>query len=98
MLVQRQHGFYSHALFPPVACRILPAAMRRSACLLALAGLAGMMFFWLIDPRWGVARLWGRPDYLIDAAHDAAAGTAVGIIGSAAVLGIGLWLMTRRTI
>ena len=70
---------------------------RRPGISLVLAGLAGVAFFWLTDPRYG----WARPvavagDNPIDAAHYMLVGTLVGVAGSAVVLLIGLWLMTRR--
>lgn len=70
---------------------------RRSALRLILAGLLAGAFFWLTDPRWGPA---GRavPRWaLVDAVNQATPGTVIGLAGSAIVLLIGLWLMTRRT-
>lgn len=62
---------------------------------LILAGLAGLAFFWLTDPR----RLPGR--WLVgdgvDAVNQTGMGTWVGLAGSALALAIGLWLLTRRT-
>ena len=70
---------------------------RRSALWLILVGLLAGGFFWLTDPRLGPAgRGVARYD-LIDVVHQAAPGTFIGLAGSAAVLLIGLWLMTRRT-
>ena len=69
---------------------------RRSGFSLVLAGVLGMLFFWLTDPRYG----WVRPETgaptIVDAIRQATPGTAIGIAGSALVLLIGLWLMTRR--
>jgi len=67
--------------------------MRRSGWILTLLGVAGVAFFWLTDPRYGLMQASGN---LIDAANQARLPTAVGIIGSALVLLIGLWLGTRR--
>jgi hypothetical protein len=68
--------------------------MRRSGWFLALLGVAGIVFFWLTDPRYGVMHSSGN---LIDNANEARLPTAVGIVGSVVVLGIGIWLGTRRT-
>jgi uncharacterized membrane protein len=70
---------------------------RRTGASLVVAGLLGVAFFWLTDPRYG----WAKPvavagDNPIDAAHYMLAGTVVGVVGSVVVLLIGLWLMTRR--
>lgn len=70
--------------------------MRRSGWILALAGLAGMVFFLLTDPRWGLARVWGPAVNPADAVYEASLGTLVGLAGSGIVLAIGLWLVTRR--
>jgi hypothetical protein len=67
--------------------------MRRSGWLLALLGVAGIVFFWLTDPRYGFVKPAGN---LIDAANEARLPTAVGIVGSVVVLTIGVWLGTRR--
>ena len=61
---------------------------------MALAGLMGALFFWLTDPRVGSSRATSYE--LIDRVIEARIGTTVGIAGSAIVLAIGLWLMTRR--
>lgn len=61
-----------------------------------LAGAAGGVFFWLSDPRWGVARLWVGSRGLIDAANEARPGTWVGMAASGLVLLVGLWLTSRR--
>jgi hypothetical protein len=68
--------------------------VRRSGVSLALAGVVGAMFFWLTDPRFGTAKAAGYE--LIDRVNEARIGTMVGVAGSAIVLLIGLWLMTRR--
>jgi hypothetical protein len=69
--------------------------VRRSGLTLALVGLSGGLLFWLTDPRFGETRRAGYE--LIDRVNQARIGTVVGIAGSAIVLLIGLWLMTRRT-
>ncbi len=84
---------------------------RRSGLTLLLLGLLGIAFFWLTDPHWGPTgnhladvhdwRHWlfvlrGSPDNAVDAANQARMGTIVGIVGSAGVLIVGLWLVTRR--
>ena len=71
---------------------------RRSGLSLVIAGILGVAFFWLTDPRWGwtgAADAASAPT-VIDAVRQASPGTFVGIAGSALVLLIGLWLMTRR--
>ena len=76
-------------------------------------GLAGALFFWITDPRFGPVmhraaesrldpRYWlfllrGSPDNLIDAANYAQLSTIVGVVGSAALLIVGVWLMSRKT-
>lgn len=67
---------------------------RRSGIGLVAAGLAGVLFFWLTDPRFGTQR---NAYDVIDRVNQAHVGTMVGIVGSVAVLMIGGWLMTRRT-
>ena len=68
--------------------------VRRSGLTLALAGLSGAGFFWLTDPRFGATR--NAAKEIIDRVNEAQIGTMVGVAGSAIVLLIGLWLMTRR--
>jgi hypothetical protein len=88
-------------------------ANRRSGIGLMLMGLAGTLFFWITDPRYGPAMhraadarldwryglflLRGSPDNLIDAANQARLSTIVGVVGSAALLIVGLWLTSRKT-
>lgn len=70
----------------------------RSALILTLFGLLGAAFFYSTDPTLGYARYWtaisANP---LDIAHQAWAGTVVGLIGSGVVVVIGLWLLTRRS-
>ena len=89
-------------------------ATRRSGLVLMLLGLLGAVFFVLTDPRLGPAgraraagaldwRHWlfvmrGSPDSPVDAAHEATLGTLIGLVGAAAMLLIGLWLLTRRRV
>jgi hypothetical protein len=69
--------------------------MPRSPRLLVLAGLLGLLFFWATDPRVGLtARLNGEGAR--DVANQSRVGTIVGATGSAAVLLVGAWLVTRR--
>jgi hypothetical protein len=70
---------------------------RRSGMRLCAAGLVGLLFFWLTDPRWGFIGRRMNADDLIDAINFGQYGTFVGLGGSAIVLLFGLWLMTRRT-
>jgi len=91
----------------------LTRTTRRSGMMLILLGLLGAAFFWLTDPHYGPAlgrgagwydpRTWistlrGSPGNLIDAYREASVATWVGLVGSAAVVGVGLWLLTRRTV
>ena len=63
---------------------------------LVIAGLLGIGFFWVTDPRYGLV---GKTDqFVIDAANQARIGTIVGVVGSAVVLVIGLWLLSRRAV
>jgi hypothetical protein len=89
-------------------------ATRRSGLVLVVLGVLGGLYFWLTDPRFGPAghrrpegaadvRYWlhvarGSPDNVVDAANTAWLVTLVGVAGSLAVLGIGVWLYTRRTV
>jgi hypothetical protein len=67
---------------------------RRSGLSLVLLGLAGVLFFWMTDRRYG----WWSDASTIDQANQALAGTVIGMVGSLTVLGIGLWLLTRKTV
>ena len=87
---------------------------RRSGAVLVVLGVLGAVYFWLTDPRLGPAghrkpegaadvRYWlhvarGSPDNVVDAANTAWPVTLIGAVGSLAVLGIGAWLYTRRTV
>jgi hypothetical protein len=68
----------------------------RSGLSLVAAGSVGLLFFWMTDPRSLIGRWLVGGE--IDAANQAAIGTMVGLIGSAAVLALGLWLLSRRTV
>jgi hypothetical protein len=70
---------------------------RRSGLSLTTAGVIGLLFFWLTDPRWGFLGRRMHADDLIDAINFGHPGTLIGMFGSGIVLLIGLWLMTRRT-
>jgi hypothetical protein len=68
--------------------------LKKSGLKLALAGLVGLLFFWLTDPVRGVGRK--NVEGIVDAMNEASWGTLAGLTGSAAILLIGLWIMTRR--
>jgi hypothetical protein len=68
----------------------------RSGLSLVIAGVIGLLFFWATDPRSLLGRWLVGGE--IDAANQAWVGTLVGLTGSAAVLLLGLWLLTRRTV
>jgi hypothetical protein len=69
---------------------------KRSGLSLVICGLLGIAYFWATDPRHGIIH--PVSENLIDAANEARMGTLVGIVGSAFVLVIGLWLLTRRAV
>ena len=86
---------------------------RRSGLTLLVLGLAGVAFFWLTDPRFGppvqrglpaydprswLAAMRGNPTNQVDAATDASVATLVGLAGSLSVVGVGLYLMSRRKV
>jgi len=65
---------------------------------LILAGLAGAAFFLLTDPRVGwLGSSRNVSENVIDAIRNGSTATWVGLIGSAVVAVIGLWLMSRRS-
>ncbi len=69
---------------------------QRSGWGLALAGLLGLVFFWLTDPQFGPVHGLRSAENVIDASRQAILGTLVGMVGSLLVLLMGLWLMVRR--
>ena len=52
---------------------------RRSGFSLVLAGLLGLVFFWLTDPRIGMALRWNHGENPIDLANEHLPGTIVGM-------------------
>jgi hypothetical protein len=70
--------------------------IRRSGLNLAIAGVLGVLFFWLTDPAWGLFKPAQARESPVDAVNEALIGTTVGIAGSAVVLLLGLWIATRR--
>jgi hypothetical protein len=50
-----------------------------------------------VDWRHALFVLRGSPDNVVEAANQMTVSTAIGALGSVAVLGIGVWLVTRRT-
>ena len=68
--------------------------IKKSGLNLAIAGVLGVLFFWLTDPVYGVGVK--NMDNIVDAKIEASLGTIAGIAGSAACLLLGLWIMTRR--
>lgn len=86
---------------------------RRSGLTLLVVGLVGVAFFLVTDPRYGPTVKTGRPAYdpqswlaaargnpanQIDAANEAIVATGVGVLGSGALLAVGLYLMSRRRV
>lgn len=67
---------------------------RRSGSSLLLAGVVGVIFFLVTDPRAAA-----RPgaDYA-DAVVHAGVGTIIGIVGSVLTALIGVWLLMRRVV
>jgi hypothetical protein len=74
----------------------MPRATRRSGLTLVLVGLAGIAFFWLTDPKWGLPVRSASSD-VVDAMNQASAGTYIGIAGGIVIAVIGMWLMRRET-
>ncbi len=70
--------------------------MSRSPKFLMLAGLLGVVFFWLSDPTIGIAGFVIDDQVWRDAANQGLPGTIVGLIVSAGVLIVGGWLSTRQ--
>ena len=63
-----------------------------------LIGMIGAIFFWLTDPRYGLALHWNHGENPIDLANQHLPGTIVGIVGSGLIFLIGVYLVSRRTI
>jgi len=68
--------------------------IRKSGLNLVLAGILGLLFFWLTDPVHGIGHK--NFDNPVDAMNEASLGTLAGILGSAFILLLGVWIMTRR--
>ena len=69
---------------------------RRSGYSLVLVGVLGIAFFWITDPRYGLALRWSRGENPVDLANWHLPGTMLGMAGSALVLFIGLYLLSRK--
>jgi hypothetical protein len=69
---------------------------RRSGYSLVLVGLLGTGFFWLTDPRYGLALRWSRGENPVDLANWHFPGTVLGVAGSLLVFLIGLYLLSRK--
>jgi uncharacterized membrane protein len=69
---------------------------RRSGYSLVLVGVLGIAFFWITDPRYGLALRWSRGENPVDLANWHLPGTILGTAGSAMVLLIGLYLLSRK--
>jgi hypothetical protein len=74
--------------------------MKRAGMVLMVLGLLTLLFFLATDatmmPEWMEKVGWGRNQ--VDASTDARWGTVIGVIGSIAIIGSGLWLLVRRAI
>jgi hypothetical protein len=71
---------------------------RRTGFSLVLVGALGVLFFWLTDPRIGLALRWNHGENPIDLANEDFPGTILGLAGSAVVLLTGLYLLSRRPV
>ncbi len=69
---------------------------RRSGYSLVVVGLLGIAFFWITDPRYGLALRWSRGENAIDLANWHLPGTILGLAGSILVFLIGLYLLSRK--
>jgi uncharacterized membrane protein len=69
---------------------------RRSGYSLVLVGVLGIAFFWITDPRYGLALRWSRAENPVDLANWHLPGTILGWAGSGLVLLIGLYLLSRK--
>jgi hypothetical protein len=74
----------------------MPRFNRRSGYSLVLVGVLGLVFFWITDPRYGLALRWSRSENAIDLANQHFPGTVVGLAGSLLVFLIGLYLLSRK--
>jgi hypothetical protein len=71
---------------------------RRSGFSLVLIGVLGVAWFWVTDPRYGLALNWNHGENPVDLANQHYWGTVVGVTGSALVLVTGLCLLARRSV
>jgi uncharacterized membrane protein len=69
---------------------------RRSGFSLVLVGVLGVGFFWITDPRYGMALRWNRGENPVDLANWHFPGTVLGVAGSLLVFLIGLYLLSRK--
>jgi hypothetical protein len=76
----------------------MPRINRRSGYSLLLIGVLGVLFFWVTDPRYGMALRWSTGQNVIDLANQHLPGTIVGIAGSAMIFVIGLVLLSRKAV
>ena len=75
----------------------MPRINRRSGLSLVLVGILGIAFFWITDPRFGLALRWSREN-AIDLANEHLPGTILGLAGSLLVLFIGIYLLSKRPV
>jgi hypothetical protein len=68
---------------------------RRSGASLVLVGVLGIAFFWVTDPRFGLALRWSHENP-VDFVNWHRPGTILGAAGSLLVLLIGLYLLSRK--
>ena len=77
---------------------IMARFSKRSGVSLVLVGLLGLVFFWITDPRYGLALRWSRGENPIDLANAHFPGTVVGLAGSVVILAVGSYLLSRKSL
>jgi hypothetical protein len=69
----------------------------RSGFSLVVAGVFCAIYFWITDPRYGLALHWHAGENAIDLANQNILGTVIGLAGSVLVLFTGVWLLLRKS-
>jgi hypothetical protein len=85
---------FPHSTFHIPHSDLMPRDTRRSGLSLVLAGLLGIGFFWMTDPRFGLSP--ATSVEIVDAIGRASMGTWIGVVGCGVIVLFGLWLMLRR--
>jgi hypothetical protein len=76
----------------------VPRTNRRSGYSLVLIGVLGVVYFWLTDPRYGIALRWNNGENPVDLANWHLPGTIIGLVGSVLFLWMGIWQLMRKPI